>query len=69
MKNQDVPQGEGRTLSRRKFIELGAAVLAIPALSRSVFSGLVDSLSEAKSLALYNTHTGESLSTIYRRSG
>jgi uncharacterized protein YcbK (DUF882 family) len=69
MKNQGAPQVEGRVLSRRGFIKLGAAVLAIPALPRSVLSGLGDFLPEAKSLAFYNTHTRESLSTTYSRWG
>jgi uncharacterized protein YcbK (DUF882 family) len=69
MKNQAVPPAGDRVLSRRRFIKLGAAVLAIPTLPRSVFSGFWDFLSDAKCLAFYNTHTGESLSTTYSRSG
>jgi uncharacterized protein YcbK (DUF882 family) len=56
-------------LSRRRFIKLAGALMSIPALPHSGISGLKDFLAEAKGLALYNTHTGESLSTTYFRSG
>ena len=69
MKEQVVTPAEDRTLSRRRFIKLGAAVLAIPALPRSIFSGFRGFLFDTKGLALYNTHTGETLSTTYLSSG
>jgi uncharacterized protein YcbK (DUF882 family) len=65
MKNQALLPPEDRVLSRRRFIRLGNAVLAVPLLPRPIFSGLWGSLADAKCLALYNTHTGESLSTYY----
>jgi uncharacterized protein YcbK (DUF882 family) len=69
MKNQAAPPEWGRALSRRRFIKFGAAFLAIPALPRAIFPGFRDFLSDAKNLAFYNTHTGESLSATYFRSG
>lgn len=69
MKGQAVTPAEDRALSRRRFIKLGAAVLVIPALPRSVFSGFRDFLADTKGLAFYNTHTGETLSTTYFSSG
>lgn len=69
MKTLAVPPLRGRTIGRRSFIKLGAAVIAIPALARSVLFGFRDSTSDSKCLALYNTHTGESLFATYSRSG
>ena len=58
-----------KAIGRRSFIKLGAAVVAIPTLARSVLFGFRDSLPDSKCLTFYNTHTGESLSTTYFRSG
>jgi len=69
MKIPTAPSAGDRAISRRRFIGLGAAALAIPALSRSVLFGFQDFLSDSKSLSFYNTHTGESLSATYSRSG
>src|SRR4030042_5308162 len=69
MKIQTARPAGDRVLSRRRFIRLGAAVLAIPTLSRSVLFGFRDFPSDAKCLTFYNTHTGESLSATYSRSG
>jgi uncharacterized protein YcbK (DUF882 family) len=59
-------------LSRRRFIGLGAAALALPALSRiSAFalSELPEPLLPDRGLSFYNTHTGESVSVEYCRDG
>jgi len=65
MKIQDSPPSGDRALSRRRFIKLGAAALAIPALSRSFLFGFQNLLPDSKGLSFYNTHTGESLSVTY----
>jgi uncharacterized protein YcbK (DUF882 family) len=54
-----------RSIGRRSFIKLSAAVIAIPTLARSVLSGFCDPLPDSKCLSFYNTHTGESLSATY----
>jgi uncharacterized protein YcbK (DUF882 family) len=69
MKIQTAPPPGDRVISRRRLIKLGAAALAIPALSRSVLFGFQDFLSDSKCLSFYNIHTGESLSATYSRSG
>jgi len=69
MKIQTAPPARDRAISRRRFIGLGAAALAIPALTRSVLFGFEIPLSDSKGLSFYNTHTGESLSATYSRSG
>ena len=55
--------------TRRAFIKLAAAVVAVPTLARSVLFGSPDPLSESKWLTFYNTHTGEALSETYCCSG
>jgi uncharacterized protein YcbK (DUF882 family) len=55
--------GEYR-LSRRTFLKLGAVGAAAAILPRSAF-GAGNSLVSEKSLALYNTHTGEKLKSVY----
>jgi len=69
MKIQTAPPPGDRALSRRKFLKLGAAALAIPALSRPFLFGFQNLLPDSKGLAFYNTHTGESLSVTYSVSG
>src|SRR4030042_5783728 len=69
MKIQTAPPARDLAISRRRFIGLGAAALAIPALTRSVLFGFEIPLSDSKGLSFYNTHTGESLSATYSRSG
>jgi uncharacterized protein YcbK (DUF882 family) len=69
MKIQTTPPPGDRAISRRRFLKLGAAALTIPALSQSVLFGFQDFLPDSKSLTFYNTHTGESLSATYSRSG
>jgi uncharacterized protein YcbK (DUF882 family) len=60
-----VKQDDGFNLSRRKFLRLGsiaalAGIFPCPALSSSADLSLPE-----KSLAFYNTHTGEQLITTY----
>lgn len=56
-------------MTRRRFIGLGAAALAIPLLSRLPAHAGFDPLPPDRRLSLFNTHTGESLSVEYCRSG
>ena len=61
-------------LSRRRFIGLGAAALALPALSRIPAFALSElpvpePLPPDRGLSFYNTHTGESVSAEYCRNG
>lgn len=69
MKIQPAPPPRSRAISRRRFIRLGAAVFAMPTLTRSVHFGFQGPLSDSKCLSFYNIHTGESLSATYSRSG
>jgi uncharacterized protein YcbK (DUF882 family) len=55
-------------LSRRTFVKLGTMVTVTGLLPRAVF-GSSKSLLEDKSLAFYNTHTGEKLKAIYWAEG
>ncbi len=52
-------------LSRRSFLRLGALAAACCVSPRKALANTVSSLSPERSLAFYNTHTGESLSTVY----
>jgi uncharacterized protein YcbK (DUF882 family) len=54
--------------SRRTFLKFGAAVGAAAVLPRSAF-GAGDRRVPEKSLALYNTHTGERLNSVYWAEG
>jgi uncharacterized protein YcbK (DUF882 family) len=69
MKKQAALPESYPVLSRRRFIKLGAAVLAIPTLPRFVLPGFRAFLPDAKTLAFFNTHTAEYLSATYSRSG
>ncbi|MBM3306510.1 MAG: DUF882 domain-containing protein [Candidatus Aminicenantes bacterium] len=56
-------------LSRRRFIGLGAAALALPLLSRIPAFARTEPLPPDRALAFFNTHTRESLSIEYCRAG
>jgi uncharacterized protein YcbK (DUF882 family) len=57
-------------LSRRRFLGLGAAAAFIPFLSRlSAFASPEPLLPLDRDLSFYNTHTGESATVEYCRSG
>src|SRR4030042_3610415 len=58
------------SLSRRRFLALGAAALAVPLMSRlSAFAAPEPLLPPDRGLSFYNTHTGESETVEYCRSG
>jgi uncharacterized protein YcbK (DUF882 family) len=66
--NEAAGSGSPR-LTRRTFVKLGTTAALAGMLPRAVF-GLSENLSlEEKSLALYNTHTGEKLKTVYWAEG
>ncbi len=56
-------------LSRRSFLRLGALAAACCVSSRTALANTVHSLSPERSLAFYNTHTGETLNTVYYTDG
>lgn len=56
------------TLTRRRFLRLGAFSAALVSLPGAAFAGL-RLPSAARSLAFYNTHTGETLKTVYWENG
>jgi uncharacterized protein YcbK (DUF882 family) len=65
-------EGVGCRLSRRGLLKAGlwAAVAAVPSLSpRISFAGVADPLPPERILSFYNTHTGETLKTVYCRAG
>ena len=69
MEEKDLNMPAPSPLSRRRFIGLGAAALAIPLLSRlHAFASPELPLPDRK-LSFFNTHTHESLSTEYCRAG
>lgn len=53
------------SLSRRRFLACSGLALAASLMPSAVFAHLRRSVTPEKSLAFYNTHTGESLKTIY----
>jgi len=55
--------------SRRRFLRLGAAALALPILSRLSAFAFAEPLPPDRNLAFFNTHTGESAALEYCRSG
>jgi uncharacterized protein YcbK (DUF882 family) len=58
------------SLSRRRFLGLGAAALSLPFLSRlSAFASPEPLLPPDRGLSFYNTHTGEAAAVEYCRSG
>jgi len=59
-----------KTITRRRFLRLGAAStawLSVP--GAAVWAGLRAPSAPARALAFYNTHTGESLKTVYWENG
>jgi uncharacterized protein YcbK (DUF882 family) len=52
-------------LSRRTFVRLGTMAAAMAILPRAVFGSGASSSVAQKSLAFYNTHTGEKLKSVY----
>ncbi|MEK8090859.1 DUF882 domain-containing protein [Thermithiobacillus plumbiphilus] len=56
-------------VSRRRFLKLGALSLAGMMLPMSAFASLLERSPAERRLAFYNTHTGESLNTVYWASG
>ena len=66
--NEAAGSGSPR-LTRRTFVKLGTTAALAGMLPRAVF-GLSENLSlKEKSLAFYNTHTGEKLKTVYWAEG
>ncbi len=57
-----------QTLTRRRFLRLGAFSAALVSLPGAAFAGLRFP-SAARSLAFYNTHTGETLKSVYWENG
>jgi uncharacterized protein YcbK (DUF882 family) len=66
-KNPKMPAPE--IPSRRKFLELSFAALALPVLSRLPALAEIAPLPPDRDLSLYNVHTGESAAVEYCRSG
>lgn len=56
-------------VSRRRFIGLGAAALALPFISRIPAAAFSEPLPPDRGLSLYNTHTGEQAAVDYCHSG
>lgn len=72
MKDRERNSFAGESLSRRRFIGLGAAALALPVLSRIPAFALnapAGPLPPDRGLSFFNTHTGESVSAEYCRDG
>jgi uncharacterized protein YcbK (DUF882 family) len=53
---------------RRHFLQVGLAALVATSLPRQAFAAIGPAESE-RSLAFYNTHTGERLKTVYWQQG
>jgi len=58
-----------KMISRRRFLELGAASAAWLSVPAAVVAGLRVPMPPARSLAFYNLHTGENLKTTYWEKG
>jgi uncharacterized protein YcbK (DUF882 family) len=56
-------------LTKRTFVKLGTMAAVAGLLPRAVFGSTKNLSGEEKSLALYNTHTGEKLKAIYWAEG
>jgi uncharacterized protein YcbK (DUF882 family) len=69
MEGKDLKMPAPALLSRRRFIALGSAALAIPLLSRLPALASPEPLPPNRDLSFFNTHTNESLSTEYCRAG
>lgn len=52
-------------ISRRRFLSMGTLTLLSGVAPRLCFPSIIPSPSPKKSLSFFNTHTGESLSTLY----
>ena len=69
MDENEPKMGVPEPLSRRRFIGLGAAALALPFISRLPAAALSEPLPPDRSLSFYNTHTGELAAVDYCHSG
>jgi len=69
MPKKDVKMSASEPVSRRRFIGLGAAALALPFLSRLPAYALSESLPPDRGLSFFNTHTGEWAAVDYCQSG
>ena len=69
MEEKDLNMPAPSPLSRRRFIGLGAAALAVPLLSRLPSFASPELPFLDRRLSFFNTHTQESLSTEYCRAG
>jgi uncharacterized protein YcbK (DUF882 family) len=71
MEEKDIRMPAPAPMSRRRFIVLGSAALAMPLLSRlpALASASPEPLPPDRELSFFNIHTHESLSTEYCRSG
>ncbi|HTY56637.1 MAG TPA: DUF882 domain-containing protein [Candidatus Binataceae bacterium] len=61
--------GRSGVITRRRLLKLGAASLATLSMPAAVIAGLRAPTPPARSLAFYNLHTGESLTTTYWEKG
>ncbi len=57
------------TMTRRRFLKLGALSTACLSLPSAAWAGLRAPSAPARGLAFYNIHTGESLKTMYWEKG
>jgi uncharacterized protein YcbK (DUF882 family) len=69
MREKDRKTSAPEPVSRRRFIALSSAALAMPLLSRLPAWAAPEPLPPDRSLSFFNIHTNESLSTEYCRSG
>jgi uncharacterized protein YcbK (DUF882 family) len=69
MREKDRKTSAPEPVSRRRFIALGSAALAMPLLSRLPALASPEPLPPDRSLSFFNIHTNESLSAEYCRSG
>lgn len=69
MEGKDLKMPAPAPLSRRRFIVLSSAALAMPLLSRLPALASPPPLPPDRWLSFFNTHTNEALSTEYCRSG
>ena len=57
------------SISRRRFLALGSVAALAGVFPRKVFASAAGPSQPERSLAFYNTHTGEQLSTVYWMQG
>ena len=69
MKRFAVMRPRPAILSRRGFLQTGAAVLAAASLPRRSWAAIPAASVPVRKLGLYNTHTGEQLNTVYWAEG